>query len=65
MPSKLPLAPHQPGEDADEVTPNGAADATIVHLENLFVRIDDEIVVDADFAEFVDDDRVAACRGSR
>src|ERR1700681_3197256 len=34
---------------------NRAADAAIVPLENLFVRIDDEIVVDTDLSEFVHD----------
>ena len=36
-----------------------AADAAIVHLEYFFVSIDDQIVVDADFAEFVDDHGVS------
>ena len=38
--------------------PHGAADAAVVHLEYFFVGADDEIVVDADLAEFVDDDGV-------
>ncbi len=53
----LPL--HQPFDDADEVAAHGAADAAVVHLEHFLVGADDEFVVDADFAELVDDDRVA------
>src|SRR5216683_2834536 len=55
---KLAFTPHQPFKNTDEVTTNGATDAAIVHLKNLFIGVDDEIIVDADLAEFVDDDRV-------
>src|SRR5262249_52073926 len=55
---ELALPAHQPVDDADEVAAHGAADAAVVHLEHLFVRTDDEVVVDADLAEFVDDDGV-------
>ena len=55
---ELALALHQAVEDADEVAAHGAADAAIVHLEHFFVGADDEVVVDADLAEFVDDDGV-------
>jgi len=51
------LAPHQAIDDAHEVAPHGAADASVVHLEYFLVSIDHEVVVDADFAEFIDDDR--------
>ena len=54
-----PLALHQPLDDADEVAAHGAADAAVVHFEHLFVSADDELVVDADLAELVHDDRVA------
>ena len=50
------LAPHQPVDDAHQVAAHGAADAAVVHLEHFFVGVDDELVVDADLAEFVDDD---------
>ena len=30
----------------------------IVHFEHFFIRADDEIVVDADLAKFIDDDGV-------
>ena len=53
------LALHQALDDADEVAAHGAADAAVVHLEHFLVRPDDELVVDADLAEFVDDDRIA------
>lgn len=53
-----PLAPaHQRLDDADQVPAHRAADAAIVHFEHLLVGIDDEIVIDADLAELVDDDR--------
>src|SRR6202012_538004 len=41
--------------DADEIAAHGAADAAIVHLEHFLIGADDEVVVDADLAEFVDD----------
>ena len=50
------LALHQPGEDAEEIAADGAADAAIVHLEDLLVGLDDELVVHADLAELVLDD---------
>lgn len=31
------LALHEGGQDADEVAPNGAADATVVHLDDVFL----------------------------
>ena len=55
---ELALALHQPVQDAHEVAAHGAADAAIVHLEHFLVGADDEVVVDADLAEFVDDDGV-------
>ena len=53
---ELAAALHQPLDDADEIAAHGAADAAVVHLEHFLVRADDEIIVDADFAELVDDD---------
>ena len=55
---ELALALHQAVQDAHEVAAHGAADAAIVHLEHFFVGADDQVVVDADLAEFVDDDGV-------
>ena len=55
---ELALALHQAVHDAHEVAAHGAADAAIVHLEHFFVGADDQIIVDADLAEFVDDDGV-------
>src|SRR6516225_5875920 len=55
---ELALPAHQPVDDAHEIAAHGAADAAVVHLEYFFVGTDDEIVVDADLAEFVDDDGV-------
>ena len=55
---ELALAPHQAVEDAHQVAAHGAADAAVVHLEHFLVGADDEVVVDADLAEFVDDDGV-------
>ncbi len=50
------LALHQPAEDAEEIAAHGAADAAVVHLEDLLVALDDELVVHADLAELVFDD---------
>jgi hypothetical protein len=47
---------HQVAEDADQVAPDGAADAPVVHLEDLFLGVDDQVLVDADLAELVLDD---------
>src|SRR5262249_11550778 len=52
------LAPHQAFHDAHEIAAHRAADAAIVHLEHFLIGADDEVVVDADFTEFVDDDGV-------
>ena len=41
-----------------QVAAHGAADAAVVHLEHFLVGADDKVVVDADLAEFVDDDGV-------
>lgn len=49
---------HQTFNDADKVAAHRAADAAIVHLEHFFVGIDDEVVVDPDFPEFVHNDGV-------
>ena len=59
------LALHQALDDADEVAAHGAADAAVVHLEHFLVGADDELVVDADLAEFVDDRRRSVCRAAR
>ena len=53
---ELALAPHQAVNDAHEVSAHGATDASVVHLEHFLVGVDHEVVVDADLAEFVDDD---------
>jgi len=47
------LTLHEAAEDADEVTAHGAADAAVVHLEELFIGLDNELVVHTDLAEFV------------
>jgi len=49
------LAFHEAAEHANEIAAHAAADATVVHLEEFFVALDDELIVDADFAEFVFD----------
>ena len=49
---------YQAAQDADQVAANGAADVSVVHLEHFLVGIHHEVVVDADHAEFVDDDGV-------
>src|SRR5262245_61916056 len=55
---ELALPAHQSIDDAHEVAAHRAAHAAVVHLEHFFVGADDEVVVDADLAEFVDDDGV-------
>ena len=50
------LAPHQAIDDAHEISPHGATDASVVHLEHFLVGVHHEVVVDADLAEFIDDD---------
>src|SRR5262249_27176314 len=57
---ELALAPHQPVDDTHEIAAHRAADAAVVHLEHFFVGADDQVVIDADLAEFVDDDGVFA-----
>ena len=52
------LAPHQPVEDPHQVATHRAADAPVIHLEYFLIGADDEVVIDADLAEFVDDDGV-------
>jgi hypothetical protein len=59
MPSNDPFSFHQPFDDPDEIATHGAADAAIVHFKNLFLRIDDQVVVDADLAELIDDDGIS------
>ena len=50
-------APTQLDKDTHQVTANGAADAAVVHLDNLFgAAVNDQIVVDALFAELILDD---------
>jgi len=46
-------------EDADEIAAHRAADAAVVHLDNLLVAGLDDLVVDADLAELVLDHRDA------
>ena len=55
---KLALTLHQAFDDADEIAAHRAADAAIVHLEHFFIGADDEIIVDADLAEFIHNDRI-------
>jgi hypothetical protein len=52
-------AAHQAFHDADQIAAHGAADAAVVHLVDFLVGLDDQVVVDADLAEFVDDDGIA------
>lgn len=43
-------------EDADEVPAHGAANAAVIHLEDLFVGLQDQFVIHADFPEFIFND---------
>ncbi len=44
-------------KNTDEVAPDGAANASVVHLEDLFLRVDHQLVIDTDLPEFVFDHR--------
>jgi hypothetical protein len=55
--------PHEAAENADEIAAHSAADAAVVHLEDFFFGIDDQVVVDTDLAEFIDDDGIALAVG--
>ena len=48
---------HELAENADEVAAHSAAKATIVHLEDLFVGLNHQFVVDTDLTKLVLDDR--------
>src|ERR1700722_1220353 len=43
----------QISQDTDQIAANGAADAPIVHLEDLFLGIDHQFLIDADVAELI------------
>ena len=43
----------QVSQDADQVASHGAADAAVVHLEDFFVGIDHQLLIDADLAKLV------------
>ena len=49
------FALEQIADDTDQVAAHGAADAAVVHLEDFFVGVDNQLVIDADLAKFVDD----------
>ena len=51
---KLVAPLHQPGQDADQIPAHRAADAAIVHFEHFFIGIHDQVVINAQFAEFID-----------
>jgi hypothetical protein len=50
---QLVFAFQQPAENTNEIAANTAADAAVVHLEQLFLALNDQLMIDADFAEFV------------
>jgi hypothetical protein len=50
------FALHQAFNDADEVAAHSAANAAIIHFEDFFIGVDNQVIVDADFAELVDYD---------
>jgi hypothetical protein len=48
------FALHEAAQDADEITTDSAADAAIVHLEDLLFRVElllDQSIVDTNLAE--------------
>ena len=46
---------HQIAENTDQVAAHRAAQATVVHLEDFFLGVDDQGLIDADFAELIFD----------
>jgi hypothetical protein len=50
---ELVAALHQIAKNSNQIASHGAADAAVIHFEDLFFRSDDEIIVDADFTELV------------
>src|SRR5262249_31268358 len=52
---KFAFSPHQPVDDADEVTAHRAADTAVVHFEHFFVGVDHKFVVDAYLTKLVHD----------
>ncbi len=54
----------QIAQDANQVAAHGAADASVVHLEDLFFGVDHEFLIDADLAELVLDDGDALTMGA-
>ena len=52
---ELVASPHQVGDDPNQIAAYSTADAAIVHFKDFFVGIHNQLVVDANFAIFVDD----------
>ena len=44
---------HEVAENPDQIPAHRAANAPVVHLKNLLVRIDHQLVINPDFAEFI------------
>ena len=44
---------------AQEIAAHGATDAAVAHLDDFLVGRDQQMMIDADCAEFIDDDRDA------
>ena len=55
---KAALALHQARQDPDQVAAHRAANAAIVHLKDLFVGTDDQVIIDTDLAKLIDDHRI-------
>src|SRR3979490_26913 len=53
------LAPHQAAKNSYEIAAHRTADAAVVHFEDLFFGVDDQVIVDSDLAEFIDNDGIA------
>jgi hypothetical protein len=51
---KLIAPPHQIADNPNQITPHGAADATVVHLKDFFIGVNDQLVIDTHFTELVD-----------
>ena len=51
-------APHQAAQNSYEIATHRTADAAVVHFENFFFRVDDEIIVNSNLTEFIDNDGI-------
>ena len=54
---ELVAALHEVPQNADQIPAHRAANAPVVHFKQLLLGIDDQLMVDANFAKFIFDHR--------